>query len=57
MIVVKFKTVSDLSTRKRAAPLKEETAEQWREKPVYGKYQNGGLGHLAFAPPLRKTFG
>ena len=32
MILVKFRKVSDLSTRRWAMPMKEETAEQCRKK-------------------------
>lgn len=44
MVLVKFRKVSDLSTRRRAMPPEEETVEQCRKKRVYGKYQDGGLG-------------
>lgn len=51
MILVKFRKVSDLSTRRRAAPLKGETAEPCRETHAMGNirmviWDTWGLDHL-----------
>lgn len=40
MILVKFKEVSDFSTRRRLVPLRKAGAEEYKEKQVYGKYQD-----------------
>lgn len=57
MILIKFREVSDLPTRRRVVPLREKTAEWYKNKHIYQEHQDFGLGFSEFGAPLRKAFG